>query len=762
MAKKRIEIDRREFLKAGGAGVAGLAVFSGRGRLLAQGSYSERANPTDPVSLRSAQLEVILDRKDALPFEYRLLALKTRMRGEDSGSQIAATICRRNPWGFATGVIQARSVTGSNRQADFNFECAYEGKPAVEMVLRYVLDGATLYVTLEDIREEPGYELIEVAMPRLVTVREEDGPCWVAQGDDGGSVVALNEAKPGRLPVNTFWGKVLGTLPVIMVGTDRAICVQEVTAFMDGTELAIEGEQGERRAAMGTVKAHRVNGSLYYSMNTAPPPGGLWICGDERTPNLLIGQKSACRLDFIGDLDGNGEIDWLDGAKLVQRRMPEMPTHYYDDKLVYEIFCDAPSYKTPPTTFEQCEDLIRQVASLTDSAPQVVYLWGWQYRGKDTGYPAVAEVNTRIGGYDAMMRLMENARNCNCTVTLSDNYDDAYRSSPAWDPGIIARRPDGELWKSRNWTGEESYVIGMAKYMNGPGMERVDYTCERYKLRDVTHIDVLSYFSVRNDWDPAHPASGIKDLIDGRYKVFDEFAKHGVNVSSEALRYPFIGKMTSYGYMQGGLGRETPFGGEQVPLLPAVYRKTAVWGEEGRRGTFIDRILNMLFFNCYGEGGLRSGADPMEMGDLYYLIKIPWFKIHARSIESYHRRGSEVVIGLDGNSEVWIDLVNKTYSVTVEGIEIARNQSTFCQIDPERVAFYSISAGNLSAPMPAGWRASEIGALVLSTSELEEFEATVSEGRINAFVPGRRPVMVYRDGAKAKRRASKLSRAAAS
>jgi hypothetical protein len=38
---------------------------------------------------------------------------------------------------------------------------------------------------------------------------------------------------------------------------------------------------------------------------------------------------------------------------------------------------------------------------------------------------------------------------------------------------MIARRPDGQIWKSRAWTGEESYIQGLAKYMEGPGLERV-------------------------------------------------------------------------------------------------------------------------------------------------------------------------------------------------------------------------------------------------------------------------------------------------
>src|SRR5207237_7441732 len=106
---------------------------------------------------------------------------------------------------------------------------------------------------------------------------------------------------------------------------------------------------------------------------------------------------------------------------------------------------------------------------------------------------------TTLFPYTTLFR-SEKAKAYNCIATLSDNYDDAYRSSPAWDEKIIARRPDGELWESRNWTGENSYIIGLAKYMDGPGMERVRYTCERYKLPKTTHVDVLSYFSIRNDW----------------------------------------------------------------------------------------------------------------------------------------------------------------------------------------------------------------------------------------------------------------------
>ncbi|MGH9353197.1 MAG: endo-alpha-N-acetylgalactosaminidase family protein [Terriglobia bacterium] len=749
MMNKKNRIDRRDFLKTGGAGLAGLMSAPAWCGLLPDDSTATvRSRPVNPIVLRSSSLEVILDRDDGLPYEYRLLPGNLRIHGEDFGGKMGVTVCRRQPWGFASAPISASSVSATPSQADFRFDATYEGNPAAAFVIRYALEDRTLRVSMESISEHEGYELIEVGLPRLATAREEDGPAWLAHGEEGGSLVALSEAKPGHLPPNRFWGKVLATLPVVMIGTERAMCVLEVTAYMDGTELAVAGENGHRRASLGTVKTHRVNGSLCYDMNTGT--GTPRNCGNAETPNLLVEQRSLCRLDFISDSEGSKPLDWLDGARLVRARMPAIPTHYYDGKLVYAIHCDEPRWEEPKATFEQAGELIRKVAALTEGWPQIAHLWGWQYRGKDTGYPAVAEVNPRIGGYDGLMRLMEDARKVNCNATLSDNYDDAYKSSPAWDPAMIARRPDGQLWESRAWTGENSYIIGLAKYMKGPGINRTDYTCKRYRLRDTIHTDVLTYYSIRNDWDHEHPASGIKNLTEGRYKVLDEFAKYGVDVSSEALRYAFIGKVSYYWYAQGPA--PCPFGGQPIPLLPMIYRQSAAWGQSGKAPTFADKMLEMLFYNGCPRSWITAAVDPKEITDWAYLMMLPWFKVHAREIESFNRAGETTTIGLEGNSRIDLDWQNKTYSVNADGAEIARDGNTFCPVDGERIAFYSLTGKDLSAPLPHGWDEVKIAGAVLSIDKPSGIKVAVERRTITVTVPPRQPVMVYRDGAAAHKR----------
>ncbi|HZY61232.1 MAG TPA: endo-alpha-N-acetylgalactosaminidase family protein, partial [Edaphobacter sp.] len=472
------------------------------------------------------------------------------------------------------------------------------------------------------------------------------------------------------------------------------------------------------------------------------------------TPNLLIEQKSSCRLDFITG-SGKAAMDWLDGAKSVRKRMPPIPNPYYHDKFQYDILCDLPRPRLPVCPFPQVEERVRQLAAMIDGAPQIVQIWGWQYRGKDTGYPAVKEVDHRLGTYEDLLKLKKTCEEHNALITLSDNYDDAYKSSPAWSDDIIARRPDGKLWFSRDWTGEPSYVLGLAKYMEGPGTERVHYTCDHYKIHDVAHIDVLTYFSIRNDWDPKHPASGIKNL-QARYKVIDLFKQHGVDVTSEFIRYAFIGKVSSF--QNGMSGGPCPFGGEPVPLQATIYRKSAIWGQQGHPIDTIDRVLNALFYNGYGY--IWGSEDPPfnvsinQLVELYYLSHIPWFKLHQLNLETFRREGDRAILGLEDGSQVEVNYKTRDYSVHLKGVEIARNGNTFCPFDDERIAIYSLRGETLRFKLPDGWDSGKIAAISLAVFEPDRHElpVKVDGGFVTIKAPGRRPIMLYRDGAKARQR----------
>jgi hypothetical protein len=749
---------RRRFMQWGiSAGAAAGAQFllpttSAQAQPAVESAAAEATRPAHSILLRNAELEIMLDADRGLPYKYRLLKNDSRLDGENSGALLTVMLCRRDPWTFETSGIRPESHEASRTSVGFRFRPSFQGIPAAHFALRYRIHGLTLEVTLEDIEELSGFELIEVGMPRLVSVHESDRGAWLAHGDQGGSFALLSEAKVGSLPPNTFWGSVLGTLPLVMVGTSDALCIQETTSFMDGTTLAVAGAEGARIASLGTIKVHRVNGSACYDLNFGR--GAPRNCGNQNTPNLLVEQQSSCRLDFM-TVSGDATKAWIAAGRLIRRRMPPIPTHFYDDKYVYGIRCDEPRFPKPSATFEQCNGIIARVAALTDHSPQVVHLWGWQFRGKDTGYPAVGVVNERIGGYDGMMRLMEQSADFNATVTLSDNYDDAYRSSPAWSDALIARRPDGQLWKSRSWTGEESYILGLAKYMDGPGPERIRYTCEHYRLRHTTHVDVLSYYAIRNDWDAEHPASGIRDLVDGRYKVLNGFAACGVDVSSEALRYPMIGHISCYWYLTGPA--PCPFGGTAIPLVPLIYGGSAIWGLSGagtRGDAATARILERFYGAC-AHSILRADSDASQFLDAFYLSMVPFFAMRGRNLEDFERKGDLTRIHLEGSAIIESNLAEKTLRVSLKGVEVLRGDTVFCPLggsvdNPPKIACYSITPRTVSVSLPSGWSATEIAGATLYPERREKASFQLQGGSISIALEARLPVILYRNRSEAR------------
>ncbi len=695
------------------------------------GTSSPKSYSTRKMMLTSDSLTVAFDAGTGLPFEYRFG--KETIRGENAGTEIAAIVCRLQPRTYKTVFLKVLSVVNTGHSVVFTFEAPFQQTTGARLSLKYALEGSSLVVTMQGVVEHAGFELIEVALPSLASVTESEDMAWMAQGRDGGSFVRVAKAKVFRYEDDEYFGRISTQLPIGAVGKGDVGCVMEVTAFMDGTETAILQSGGERRAAIGTVQVYRVHGGRCYNLNDGKGP----VCGTGSTPNLLVGQGSRCRLDFYKVEDR--ATPWFAAAKLLRARMPRRPTEYFDDRFVYMIAGKLKVEPEPRTTFAQSARLIRDMARLTDYAPQVAYISGWVYDGQDTGYPSEDVVNRSLGSYEELMNLMEDSAPLDANVSVNVNYDDAYKSSPQFDTAFIARDPNGAVWKSRAWDGEDSYVVGMAKYVRGGwAKRRIEATMARYKLRNAMLIDALSWFAIRNDWDSAHPASGYVNLVDGKWPILEVFRSRGVNVTSEQFRYPMLGKLALT--VNGPEGRECPFGGEQAPLTAIIYRKAAIYGDSG------DGVLRPhqnLFWNSRPGVWYQHTTDRKVMTDFYYLVVLPYNKVHLLDVESYATRGTMREMRLEGDSKIMMDATSTSYSVIWNGKTIAKDDSTTCPVDGRRIAFYSRRGGRLSYPMPPGWNATEITARVLTVDERKPLPVRTESGEIVVDCPARVPVMVY-------------------
>jgi hypothetical protein len=690
----------------------------------------KRQAPAKSVTLSTPELKVTFDSKDGLPYSYEFNG--QRLWGEDEGQPARAIVCRLDPREYRTVPAQLISMKEDNYALVCEFRVDFGGKTVSTFSLHCAIDGASLVVTMESVKEQVGFELIELGLPQLICVREEDGPAWMAEGRGGGSFVKLEDAKAFRFPDNEYFGRISTELPIGMVGRSGIGCLMEVCAFHDGTETEVKGTPGYRHAALGCVMTHRVHGGRCYNMNDGGPP----ICGNSKTLNLIVGQTPKARFDFFS-CEGQPQ-PWLTGAKIMRARLPSAPTQYFSDKFLYIVAGKRKIDTQPRTTFAQSETLVRDIAMLTDNAPQIAFISGFAYDGQDTGFPSEDKINASLGTDAELQALIQTGKRFNANVTLNVNYDDAYKSSPLFDDAFIARRPDGKIWKSRAWDGEDSYVVGMAKYMEGGwGSKRIAFTNDHFKISDAILIDAMSWFAVRNDWDTQKPASGYKNLVDGKYKILEQFRERGVAVTSEQLRYPFIGKLSVS--MDGPGISNCPFGGEAVPMLSMIYRGAAIWGTGG--GAIHPQ--REIFWNTRSALWFQADTDRTKMTDFYYLIALPFSKLHLLSVEAYESTNSSRRLLLEQGSQITMDITSEAYSAEWKGMEIAKNDATFCPIDENRIAFYTGSARQLRYPIPSAWNPAEITARTLSLQGRSTFKIRLVNGMIVVDAEAKQPVIVY-------------------
>ena len=744
-------MNRRELIAGAARMAAATGAFKARGAEAAPVRSAQQRRAPAALVLRSSELEVVFDLHHALPYSYRYK--NEQLTGEGEGGTPRAIICQLQPRAYRTVPIQVLDAQQSSDSISFAVRVNFAGRQAASFHLHYALESSSLVLTMESIEEQAGFELIELALPQLVSVNEADGSAWMAEGRNGGSFVRLEAAKAYRFEDSEYFGRISTELPIGMVGQHGIACVMEVTTYMDGTETEIKGNVGHRRAILGTVQVHRVHGGRCYHMND----GGDPICGNSNTPNLLGEQPSRVCFDFFSYA---GEAQpWLIGAKILRSRVPASPTHFFSDRLLYIVAGKNKTVDKPKTTFAQSRQLVRDVARLTDYAPQTVFISGWVYDGQDTGYPSEDKINESLGSYEELRELIDAGERLNANVTLNVNYDDAYKSSPIFNEAFIARRPDEALWKARAWDGEDSYIVGMAKFVEGGWADRrISYTMDRYKIKDSILIDAMSWYAIRNDWDLKNPASGYKNLVDGKYRIIEKFKERGIAVTSEQFRYPFVGKLAES--MDGPGVSECPFGGEAVPLVASVFRGAAIWGTNGE--AFRDPG-QQLFWNTRSALWFQADTDRIRIADFYYLVVLPYSKLHAFSVERYESEGAVRHVLLERHSSVSVNTETGSYTAELDGLTISKDNATTCPIDEHRIAFYARTAQKLTYPLPAGWTAASVKARALTIQGSNVHEVECAGGKIVVEVMAHQPVIVYsgEDAQRSRALAAQIDAAAA-
>ena len=143
MQEENWQLNRRSFIKFSGAaavGMAGSEAFARSSDTDNPAPLGTRSAPSNPLVLRSPDLELVLDRGDGLPYEYRILQGNRRMRGEDLGRPLTITFYNKSSKKFTSAPGAVRTSSGSSTSADFLFDVKDRSQSAVSFGLRYIVE----------------------------------------------------------------------------------------------------------------------------------------------------------------------------------------------------------------------------------------------------------------------------------------------------------------------------------------------------------------------------------------------------------------------------------------------------------------------------------------------------------------------------------------------------------------------------------------------------------------------------------------------
>lgn len=601
------------------------------------------------------------------------------------------------------------------------FSVSWEQQPAAAVSLSFAAEESGFSFAWEGAEERDGYALLEITVPALVFSAPEEHAQFL-HGEHRGGYLADLDTMDENAEIrgeDRFGGYPnASVLPVLCLFRERTMCVMEVQGYVCRTLLDARKEVG---ISLGVTAPWRIRGG-------------------EKTPDLLANQREIVRVDFSGAEPGREKADWMDAARLIRARYAPFPDAFFDDKFVY-IIQNQLGRKETELTFEQTEELIARISHLIGGNPHVAFLTGWSQGGHDTSYPNVYTMNPNLGTPEAFQALKRRGKeDYHCTVSLNDNFDDMYRNeyTDGWfRETYVARTRDNELETFETWNGVDlSYITAMHRYMQPgeDGEKRIRHHGEVHRLSGAILIDALSWWSIRNDFNPDAPASAVENLR-AKFRILETFYRtYGIHVCSELVRYPFFGKLRLA--FDNGVCYDAP-SDHDVPFLREVLRGVMVYG--GKGGDALD-VADLLYHNAAKHPWFRRGETARRITDIYYLNYVPWFLLHRLAVTGYRVENGVYRIHLEHAAEIGIDTAAGNWYASYEGVRILENDRLTCPLGRDTIAFYAHEDCTLETKLPARAHAAGASACLEEGPQPHPFEE--ENGVLRVSVKACVPVIV--------------------
>ena len=542
-----------------------------------------------------------------------------------------------------------------------------------------------LLIKLSDVQEKDGYELVNLKIPSLIQCFSEDGTLYNYYG--GGRKISLKSAvqQTALFPYDTCSALGIG---------DNSNSFALVTDDMDAilTQSVVKHNEEDNVGVIGAIITNRVKADK-------------------------AGMKSIPVKTLPLEIHHCKGTDWMLSAEILRDRLPEACKYRYENTLMYKIRMDAsgqidenrPETYSPILSLKDIEKIIMRIYELSGGMEQVVYLVGWQEGGHDFEYPYpyLSGFNSKCGTVEEFTELREKLKKYNVNLSLHDNFDDAYLSDNyAINNDIIAIDERGENWKGWLWAGGMSYIISPTAYLKSPDIrERINAVSEKYGISGTYHLDVMSSEVRRYSFKEGEHSCALENA-EAKCKIIELFNDIGIDITSETLAQPFIGKM---GYAQNtrcNFDSELFAGDKSIPLTTVAFHGVTPY--KMGAGTEKASLLRSIAVGASCSLEIESCADSKELERNLlrniYITSLPMSKLSYKKVIFATAEDNKWSVSYQDNSSVEVDFDKQTYTVKSNGEIISKDFVTFMPVSEDKYFYYSIYGGETELSLPDKWK----------------------------------------------------------
>ncbi len=219
-------------------------------------------------------------------------------------------------------------------------------------------------------------------------------------------------------------------------------------------------------------------------------------------------------------------------------------------------------------TFERVCDLIDELKKQGIDKAQIC-LVGWNKSGHDGRYPQIFPVEEKLGGEQALLHLINHAKNNGYALICHTNSTDCYSVADSFSEDIIVKYQNGNLSFRPDiaWSGGRQYHLCPQK-----AYEFAKVDLERIKklgFYGLHYIDVLSVVPLRWCFDKNHPLNSKETLeyyeriMALSHELFGGFSSEGV--------FDFTSKYLDYGLYVSWPHENDDFIDKYIPFFQIAY-----------------------------------------------------------------------------------------------------------------------------------------------------------------------------------------------